>query len=187
MATTTVDLPELLEQILNHLDPRTLLLAQRVNSRFRSIISTRETLRTKLFYSLHPYSTPHDTIQMNPFLTMPHWLTNKLLPPTAWKFALDPFTLPPNSVARKMRLSSHVGVMQCLFLRGRSGDHEKTWTIPAESSEMEVLSCDYNAETLETFVAKTMDDRRQSHVGFCGFDFRDSIWLVDFGAESSDP
>ncbi|OQO10478.1 hypothetical protein B0A48_03775 [Cryoendolithus antarcticus] len=181
MASITVlNLPELLEQILIHLDQETILVTRRVSSRFSAIISTSETLQQKLFLRLQSYRTPHDTITMNPLLTESDWLTGDRRRPNAWLFALDPFKIPTECIRQKMHLSSHVGIMQCLILRGSNADHEKTWTIPAESSETATHSSDYNGETLEEFVAKVMNERRLGNIGFRGFHFRNSIWLVDF-------
>ncbi|KAK6442837.1 hypothetical protein LTR95_000943 [Oleoguttula sp. CCFEE 5521] len=112
-----LQIPELLEMVLAHLDIRTLLLLQRVNTTWKATIDNSAELQEKLFYRLTPGThdnaintliLPINIITREDFNYSPSFGSK-----TTWLYTLDMSTLPQHASARKMFLSRHRKPRKC--------------------------------------------------------------------------
>ncbi|KAK6431672.1 hypothetical protein LTR95_012167 [Oleoguttula sp. CCFEE 5521] len=71
-AAEVLALPELLENILGHLDMKTLLLSQRVNNQFKSVIRSSKHLQEKLYLRLKSSTDAVEKVTRNPLLIEPN-------------------------------------------------------------------------------------------------------------------
>ncbi|OQN95883.1 hypothetical protein B0A48_18168 [Cryoendolithus antarcticus] len=94
-AAEVLALPELLRNVLRHLDVETLLLSQRVNTLFKSGIQRSKDLQEKLYFRLKSSTEFDAEVTLNPLLTEPHEVWTKIRRTLQWHFAFDSFRLPP--------------------------------------------------------------------------------------------
>nr|OQO30499.1 hypothetical protein B0A51_01728 [Rachicladosporium sp. CCFEE 5018] len=206
MASTTVlTIPELLENILEHLDMKTLLLSQRVNQHFNSVIGSSKNLQEKLYLRHKPSTHLANDVTLNPLLTKPKRIFTYGRKGKGWQFVFDPFSLSPEASARRMYLCSHVMVLENADLSGRNcmsytaeglipleGDdapeHWRKTGILRDAICSTTLTRDectgYDSESLRDFLRKTLDacvKRKEINpyaAPFAGFDWNNSSWAA---------
>ncbi|OQO10479.1 hypothetical protein B0A48_03776 [Cryoendolithus antarcticus] len=189
-AVEVLTLPELLENILGHLDMKTLLLSQRVNTHFKLVIQSSKDLQEKLYF--RPKSATKTKciteVTLNPLLTKPYTRGRfiKSLSRDEWRFAIDPFRLPQDASGQRMYLCSHAMTLRNAELIGEDcmtytahgpialeGDNasavwkEKYACGSGVGKYSTVWDDDeftpYESETLEVFIHKTMEVSTRRH------------------------
>ncbi|KAK6442839.1 hypothetical protein LTR95_000945 [Oleoguttula sp. CCFEE 5521] len=194
MATAAVlTLPELLETIMRHLDMKTLLLSQRVDRQWKSVIKSSKVLREKLFLSIRPCTTGSHAVTLNPLLTRQRHNDENDYCPDEWLFALDPFTLPLHASARRMYISDQGGIMRVKYVTSKVGmmctasglvpyiqegaPEEDRWLHSGRDIiNLRMWEANYTGQTLDGFLAKVTESQRRRKLMFLGFEWTSSNW-----------
>nr|OQO30500.1 hypothetical protein B0A51_01729 [Rachicladosporium sp. CCFEE 5018] len=119
-AMEVFNIPELLEVILPHLDMKTLLFAQGVNTKFKTTIEKSEECQDKLFFRLKEGRGEDGVDMLNPLLVKGRATSGCRYPDAGmdctceqcvnetWTFKIDPSKRPSYASARRMFLSWRV-------------------------------------------------------------------------------
>ncbi|KAK6442838.1 hypothetical protein LTR95_000944 [Oleoguttula sp. CCFEE 5521] len=117
-AMEVFNLPELLEVILPNLDMKTLLLAQGVNTKFKTTIENSEECQDKLFFRLKEERGKDGVDMLNPMLVKSRIASGcgsylgrckcDACVNEKWTFTFDVSKLPQHASARRMALSWRV-------------------------------------------------------------------------------